>query len=99
MTKNQVLTLWYVYECIYTCNLNITEFSDKEKLLLDLEQAVDFKPTKNTLWEIEYELQDKFNLRFNDYWEFKKSDSPLISNAYNILFPESLISKKEINEV
>jgi hypothetical protein len=99
MTKEKelALTLWYVYECIYTCNLNLTKFSGGERLLLDLRQLLNFRPIGTTLYDIEEEFQTKFNLTLNEYWKFKDSNHPLRLDAYHTLFPGSIFEKKEID--
>ena len=80
------LTLWYAYECIYTCNLDLPKFSKEERLLFDLQELVGFTPVGTTLYDIEEEFQKKFNLTFSDYWRFKDSNNPLMMDAYDSLF-------------
>jgi hypothetical protein len=99
MTKEQelALALWYVYECIYTCNLNLTKFSKEERLLFDLQELVGFTPVGSTLYDIEEEFQKKFNLTLSEYWRFKESNNPLRLDAYCTLFSETQFKEVDPN--
>lgn len=101
MTQKQelALTLWYIYECIHVCNLNLTKFSGGERLLFDLQELLKFTPTSTTLYDIEEEFQKKFNLTLSEYWRFKESNHPLRLDAHHTLFPGSIFEKEEIKEI
>lgn len=84
------LTLWYAYECIYTCNIRIARLSTKGRHLFDLQEALGYYIVGTTLYDIEEEIQKKFNLTLSEYWRFKESDHPLKNKTYDILFKEEV---------
>lgn len=84
------LTLWYAYECIYTCNIRIARLSTKGRHLFDLQEALGYYIVGTTLYDIEEEIQKKFNLTLSEYWRFKESDHPLKNETYDILFKEEV---------